>query len=131
MKQGTNGERSLANRLTSEGFFTTRAAGSGSAQRAQADLVAINEDAILIIECKTYKDGSGVIDLADDKAQLDEIRGMVVGDFPGNAGERDVHAIVAFKEDGSSMWYFTRPSFGKIDPDDDHTPLFKLLNRYR
>jgi Holliday junction resolvase len=130
MINGSDGERELAKRLEDEGWAVVRVAGSGSAQRASCDLVAINHSAILFIECKTYKDGERTINVGDDMAQLEELKDRV---RPLGVGEirRDERFVVALKEDGAIAWYYVDSESDPIvRPDDVDEYLTDLLTEY-
>lgn len=130
MKNGSNGERQLANRLDDEGWAVFRVAGSGSAQRPAADLVAVNEEAILVIECKTYKDENKRINVRADVQQLVDLSAMM-GRSYNDDNSREEHFIIALKRDGSSVWYYTDAiKQHYITPSQHDDYLTDLLTQY-
>jgi len=133
MKQGSNDERKLANRLRDEGWAAFRVAGSGSAQRAACDIVAINSSAILLIECKTFKDGDKAIRLDNDLGQLELLDRLIDPFYKDSCLDgRDVVPIVTFKQDGSSMRRYLHYDEieGSVVPNSVENKLFKLLIEY-
>jgi Holliday junction resolvase len=128
--RGVREERKLANRLEKEGWFVTRAAGSGTAQRSQVDLVAINREAILLIECKTYEDETRTIPIEEDKVQMRDIMQRVGMERNGVDGRRDVMSIIAIKQKGQGVWKFVDYNREKLVPEEVDTRLYEILVEY-
>jgi len=130
-RQGADAERGLANRLTDEGYLCMRSAGSGAAQRAQPDLTAINENVILLLECKTYQDGSRTIPLADERAQLDEVRGMIEGKSLASGNRRETERLVCMKKPSADAWRYVKAIGSTVTPNEIDQRLYEILLDYK
>jgi len=126
--QGANFEREVAGRLERVGMFVTRAAGSGTADRAQADVVAIDEDRIVIAECKNHGGDWEGGEVEWDQDQIDAIRDKI-GMGPDPLGDkRAVHCIVAIKSQRGGPAQYCVASGGKAVTGEDTAPLYELIN---
>ena len=127
-RQGSSFENEVAARLTRCGFFVTRAAGSGTADRAQADLVAIRDDRIVIVECKTYRSDSDEHIVEYDEEQLEDIRAMCKDDIELNTDRRATDIIVAMKNKNGGIAQYCVATDGRALIDEDTLPLYEYVN---
>jgi len=73
-QKGANFERKLVNQFWANGFTAIRAAGSGSAPQPIPDVIALKDERVIILECKTTSKESFRLD-KDDVEKLEIFRG--------------------------------------------------------
>jgi len=98
--RGASLENDVANRLSDNGYAVIRAAGSGTADRDSCDVIAVNDEEILLIECKTYKTPGNNVVGHNDHTQMEEIRVRVEKEGTPSADVRDVKTVLALKQSG-------------------------------
>jgi len=127
-RRGASFEREVATRFDREGFFVTRAAGSGTADRASADIVALYWDTIVIAECKTYSGDYEGHKVEFDGDQLDEIAARL-GHDPVPSDMRDTYIGVAIKNSsgGIAQWTGTRDS--PVVTVEETIPLYEFIEQ--
>ena len=128
--RGSSFENSVANRLDNHGFLAVRAAGSGTAPRASADVVGINSEVIALIECKTHGNEQEGNKFAVDEAQLRSISEKSGVFDPEHDEGREVKVMVVMKNtDGGITEYFDFNEIDKIVPGDGRS-FYKFLNEH-
>lgn len=128
--RGSSFENSVANRLDNYGFLAVRAAGSGTAPRASADVVGINSEVIALIECKTHGDKQAGNKFAIDEAQLRSISKKSGVFDPEHDSGREVKVMVVMKNtDGGITEYFDFNEVEKIIPGEGRS-FYKFLNEH-
>lgn len=125
--QGANFERGIAGRLQRAGMFVTRAAGSGTADRAQADIVAIDEDRIVIVECKTHRGDWQGGEVEWDQEQIDEICDRIGFAKGAGAGGRILHVIVAIKSTRGGPAQYCVASGGSVETGERTRPFYEFI----
>lgn len=129
--RGASLENDVCNRLHRNGWAVVRAAGSGTTDRDSADVIAINRNAILVIECKTYSEaGKNIIDY-DDYEQV-----MKVADDAGAPNEtdsdrREVVTALVLREKGSFSPRFVAPFPRTYHPDSEEELFKNLYQQYQ
>lgn len=119
--RGDTYERDLRDRLTEAGWAATRAAGSGTWEGDSADIVAVRDGEVLIIEMKsTHKDFES-IDVRSDDEQLKRLH--------EKASRRDgddvrTGYVVYVKHLG--RWFFVPYGRDSITPEDLQTKLYEV-----
>lgn len=129
-RQGDRFERDVADRLHSHGFFVSRTAGSGTADREAVDIVAMSEYAVLLIECKTYH-GDYEGELIDfDEEQLKEVEERATGgNITAPHGHDVVACVVVDCADGGVVQYYSG-SESPFRTVEDTRPFYTLMERY-
>ena len=126
--RGASLENDVANRLSSSGYAAIRAAGSGTSDRDSCDVVAVNDEEILLIECKTYKvHGNNIIDYSDYR-QMEELENRVEIPGPGMEGDRDVKTILALRQSGKFSPRYVAPFPRTYRPNGDEELLSTLYD---
>lgn len=129
--RGASLENDVCNRLHRNCWAVVRAAGSGTTDRDSADVLAVNQNAILIIECKTYSEaGKNIIDY-DDYEQV-----MTMADNAGapnveGSGRREVVTALVLRQKGSFSPRFVEPFPRTYHPDGDEELFKNLYGRYQ
>ncbi len=72
-QKGANFERKLVNLFWENGFTAIRAAGSGSAPQPIPDVIALKDERVIILECKTTSKESFRLD-KEDISKLETFR---------------------------------------------------------
>jgi Holliday junction resolvase len=118
----------LAKRLHSQGFFVTRAAGSGTAMRESVDIVAMNKVSELLIECKTYHGEYEGEKIDFDEEQLKTVDEKV--NYPGEfkSGETNTVIGVAVKCVDGGIAQFYEGTDSPLVTVEDTIPLYQLVN---
>ncbi len=93
-RKGANFERSLVRRFWDSGFTAVRAAGSGSAPFPIPDIIAMKDQRVIIIECKTTKKNSFRL----DKSDVEKLRAF--------RSRADCEAYIAVKFDREKPRFF-------------------------
>ncbi len=130
-KQGRQFENSVANRFNDRGFVVTRAAGSGTADRATPDLVAINRNAVILMECKTYSGDWKNEVVRYDREQQEKIQERVgCAAIYNSDPSRDIVTAIVMKcvDGGLPLWAV--PDGEPIHTGTDAEPLFELVDKY-
>jgi len=107
--KGASLENDVATSLDNNGYATIRAAGSGTADRPSCDVLAVDQSEVLLIECKTYKDGSSSLVSKSDHKQMTELHERIHDTGLGGTGCRDVVTALVLREDGSFSPRFVSP----------------------
>lgn len=124
--RGASLENDVANRLTENGYAVVRAAGSGTADRDSCDVMAVDRDVILLLECKTYAEtGTNVVG-ASDRRQMKELKSRVERPGPDIDGERDVIDALVLREKGSFSPRYVSPFPARYSPDGSEELFMKL-----
>lgn len=124
--KGASLENDVANRLDDNNYAVVRAAGSGTADRVSCDVLAVNDEHILILECKTYKETGENIVSKSDYEQVMEMANRVLPENMALSGVRGVTTALVLREDGSFSPRYVEPFPHVYHPTGDED-LFKEL----
>lgn len=124
--RGASLENEVANRLSENGYAVIRAAGSGTADRDSCDVIAVNEEQILLIECKTYKTPGEDVIGHDDYTQMEEIRVRVEKEGTPSADVREVKTVLALRQTGKFSPRHVTPFPRAYKPSGTETMLRHL-----
>lgn len=115
--KGANFERKLVNQFWDNGFTAIRAAGSGSAPQPIPDVIALKENRVIILECKTTSKDSFRLD-KEDISKLEIFRGRA-----------DCEAYIAVKFDREKAKFFPLDLLvtKKISKGDTHISFENLI----
>lgn len=126
--RGASLENTVANRLSNNGFAAIRAAGSGTANRDSCDVIAVNDEMILLIECKTYKvHGNNIIDYSDHK-QMDSLEDSAELPGPVMEGDREVKTLLVLRQSGKFSPRYVAPFPRSYRPNGDEELLSRLYD---
>jgi len=129
-RRGASFENSIAKRFDNHGFLAVRAAGSGTTTRTCVDVVAINDEVVVLCECKTHGDDSVGRKLRYNLEQFDDAYRRVVGDGgDGKIGRRVFPMLVAKNRDGGVAEYFDISESSLVVPGDG-VALYEFINQY-
>ena len=124
--KGASLENDVANRLNDNGYAVVRTAGSGTADRDSCDVIAVNEEEILLIECKTYQVPGENIISTDDHTQMIGMKKEIEKDDTPSADCRDIRTVLALRRDGKFSPRYIVPFPSAYRPDGTEK-LFKNL----
>lgn len=119
-------ENEVANRLSDNGYVAIRSAGSGAADRASCDVVAIDHEEILLIECKTYQEGSDDVVSDSDYRQMTILKDRSRVGADVNPQRRDVVTLLVLKEDGKFSPRYVQPFPASHQPSGDERLFSKF-----
>lgn len=130
-RRGDSFERQLASRLYDEGFFVVRSAGSGTADRPNIDLVAINENVVWLIECKTYRGEYEGHRVPFDEQQLMDVR-EIVDCHPGSESVDDNAVVgVAVKCVDGGIVQYCEPKTSPVITVGETRSFYKVLEEFK
>jgi hypothetical protein len=129
--RGSSLENDVCNRLHRNCWAVVRAAGSGTTDRDSADVLAVNHNAILIIECKTYSElGKNIIEYDDYEQVMKVADDAGVPDTEGG-DRRDVVSALVLRQKGSFSPRFVSPFPRTYHPDGDESLFKNLYQQYQ
>lgn len=111
---GDNYEREIERRLWINGFATFRVAGSGTVAHASADIIAIKNGDVLVLDVKSICDYP--VDVSDTTVQLKVIR-----------DRSNVLPKYALKFKEEMGWRYCNYDVGSIHGPENYEPMYKLL----
>jgi len=124
--RGASLENDVANRLDDNGYSVVRAAGSGTTDRDACDVMAIDREQILLIECKTYTgDVSNVVG-PSDRRQMNKLRQNIESPCPDIDERRDVLTVLALRQKGKFSPRYVAPFPSTHEPTGDEELLKEL-----
>lgn len=119
--RGDKWERKLRDRMTRSSWAVTRAAGSGTWSGDSADIVAVRNGKVLILEVKSVHKDFDRVDVVSDDSQLVSIDNKA----SGSDGDT-VRTGYAVYVKNLQRWYFVPCGRTTITPDDLTTKLYEV-----
>lgn len=124
--KGASLENEVANRLNNNNYAVVRAAGSGTADRVSCDVLAINDEKILILECKTYENtGANIVSESDYNQVMEMVDRVMTGNM-ARPGVRGVVPALVLRQNGSFSPRYVEPFPHTYHPTGEED-LFKDL----